>query len=424
MDTQVAFTHSLTMFRMPAGSTASADVCDLQSATGASRILRIDRERPDPTSRPVKHIIEKKPQFVLAPLLQTVRHQIRKKVRLPMAETRSTYINKETDRPIYSSRLVASAFAVIIALSVPMGSAHAEGVSAGTLIENTATATYDDGDGPKTIDSNTVVVRVDELIDVTVTSLDSGPIGTDPGEEVLTFEVTNQGNGPEAYELTANPTVPGNDFDTVIVNIAVDTNGNGTYDPGVDEILPDPETTRELAADEAITVFVIVTVPDDAADGQVSDVELIAEAVTGTGEPGTVFPGQGVDGADAIIGTTGADDSAIGSLIVGITTVDLTKSVSVVDPFGGDSAVPGSVATFTIVADVRGSGSVDDLVVTDAIPEGTTYAPGSLTLDTSSLTDASGDDAGDASDTDGVSVDLGTVAGGTTHSITFDVTID
>ena len=317
--------------------------------------------------------------------------------------------------------LFAAPITVLFTLSAP---AYADGVGAGTLIENTATATYEDGDGPQTVDSNTVVVRVDELLDVTVTSLDSGPIGAVPGEAILTFEVTNQGNGPEAYELTANPAVAGNDFDTVVVNIAVDTNGNGTYDPGIDEILTAPETTQILKADETLTVFVIVTVPDGVVDGQGSDVELTAEAVTGTGAPGTVFSGAGVDGSDAIVGTTGADSSAIGSLLVGITSVDLTKTVSVVDPFGGDSAVPGSTATFTIVATVAGSGSVDDLIVTDAIPIGTTYSAETITLDGGSLTDASGDDAGEGSDADGISVDLGTVAGGTVHTVTFNVTID
>ncbi len=325
------------------------------------------------------------------------------------------------DTQIIKQSLFATSVVALFTLSAP---ALADGVGAGTLIENTATATYEDGEGPQTVDSNTVVVRVDELIDVTVTSLDSGPIGVQSGEAVLTYELTNQGNGPEAYELTANPAVAGNDFDTTVVNIAVDTNGNGTYDPGVDEILTAPETTQLLDADEVLRVFVIVTVPTGVTDGRASDVELLAEAVTGTGAPGTVFAGRGVDGGDAIVGATGADDSAVGTLIVGITSVDLTKSVSVTDPFGGTNAVPGSVATFTIVANVAGSGSVDDLVVTDAIPEGTTYVDGTLTLDSVDLTDASGDDAGEASDTDGISVDLGTVAGGTVHSITFDVTVD
>jgi len=319
-------------------------------------------------------------------------------------------------RSVYATPLIAVALAYAPAT-------HAEGVGAGTLIENTATATYDSGDGPETIDSNTVVVRVDELLDVTVTSLDSGPISAIPGEVILTFEVTNQGNGPEAFELVANPTVAGNDFDAVVDGIAVDTNGNGTYDPGVDEILTAPETTAVLAADDTLTVFVIATVPASVTDTQESDIELTASAVTGTGTPGTSFAGQGVDGGDAIVGSTGASATATGSLIVGITTVDLNKSASILDPFGGTSAVPGSVVTFTIQAEVEGSGSVDDLIVTDAIPDGTTYVAGTLALDSASLTDATGDDAGEA-DADGISVDLGTVVGGTTHSITFDVTID
>ncbi len=318
---------------------------------------------------------------------------------------------------------LASALAVSILAMAAAAPAHAAGVDAGTLIENTATATYDDGSGPQTVDSNTVVVRVDELLDVTVTSLDGGPIGTAPGDEVLTFEVTNQGNGPEAFELTANPAVAGNDFDTTVNNIAVDTNGNGTYDPGVDQILASPETTAVLAADETLTVFVLVTVPPSATDTQTSDVELIAEAVTGAGAPGDTFAGQGVDGGDAIVGTTGADSTATGSLLVGITTVDLIKSADVVDPFGGTSAVPGSVVTFTISAEVTGSGSVDNLIVTDAFPADTTYVAGTLTLAGNPLTDASGDDAGET-DATGITVDLGTVAGGTTQAITFDVTID
>lgn len=301
--------------------------------------------------------------------------------------------------------------------------AAAEGIAAGTLIENTATATYDDGNGPQTVSSNTVTLRVDELLDVTVTSLNAGPIAATPGDQVLTFEITNQGNGPEAFTLNANPSVAGNDFDTTVVDIAVDTNGNGTYDPGVDQILTAPQTTDILDPDETLTVFVLVNVPAGVTDGQQSDVELTADAVTGTGAPGTNFAGQGVDGGDAVVGTTGASASAIGELLVGITTVDLVKAASVVDPFGGSDAVPGAVVTFTITANVQGSGSVDDLVISDIIPAGTTYSAGTLTLDGAPLTDASGDDAGEASAA-GVSVDLGTVAGGTSQTVGFAVVID
>lgn len=302
--------------------------------------------------------------------------------------------------------------------------AHAGGISAGTLIENTATATYDDGDASRTVTSNTATLLVDELLDVTVTSLDSGAKAVAPGEAVLSFEVTNQGNGPEAFELTANPNVSGNDFQTVVENLAIDTNGNGVFDPGVDEVLTAPQVTPVLAADETITVFVIVTVPEDVADEQESDIELTAAAVTGNGTPGTVFAGQGEGGGDAVVGTTTALATASGSLVSRITSLELTKSVTLVDPFGGESAVPGSIATFTLVARVVGSGSLDDVTISDGIPEGTTYAPASLTLDTAPLTDTSGDDAGEAADPSGISVELGSIDAGANHTITFDVTID
>lgn len=317
---------------------------------------------------------------------------------------------------------MGTALATLIAAGFALP-AHAEGVGAGTVIENTAQATYDTLAGPETISSNTVELAVDELLDVTLTSLDGAPVGATPGSATLTYELTNTSNGPEAFRLTADPAVAGNDFDTTVDSIAVDTNGNGIYDAGVDAILTGPETTDELAPDEAITIFVNVTVPGTVNDGEQSDVQLLAEAVTGTGAPGTVFAGQGVNGVDAIIGGTGASATALGSLIAGITTVDLVKSQSVVDPFGGTSTVPGSIVTYTIVATVSGSGSVSSLVVTDAFPAGTTYSAGSITLDSASLTDAPGDDAGEA-DATGITVDLGTVPGGTSQTITFDVTVD
>ena len=43
-------------------------------------------------------------------------------------------------------------------------------------------------------------------------------------------------------------------LDGGVTSIAVDTNGNGVYDDGVDEILTGPETTTELAADEGEAV--------------------------------------------------------------------------------------------------------------------------------------------------------------------------
>ena len=318
-------------------------------------------------------------------------------------------------------RTLASSLALSFLLAG--SAAHAGGVEAGTLIENTATATYEDGTGSVSVPSNTVTLRVDEVLDVTVTSLNPGPVSASSGSAVLTFEVTNIGNGPEAFRLTANPNTASNDFVTDIEAIAVDSNDNGSYEPCVDAILTGPETTKVLDAGENVKVFVIATIPGMVLDGQKSAIDLLAEAVTGTGAPGTVFAAKGVDGGDAIVGGNGADDNKAGSIIIGITTVDLVKSATIADPWGGTSAVPGSVVSYTITANVKGRGSVTDLVVADVFPAGTTYTAGTLALNAAALTDADDGDAGESSAT-GISVSLGTVAGGTNHSVTFDVTID
>ena len=318
-------------------------------------------------------------------------------------------------------------FASIIATALIASAATpaiAGGVTAGTLIENTATANFDEAGTPRSVDSNKVVVRVDELLDVTVTSLDTGPITTARSDAVLTFEVTNPGNGSEAFLLTANPAVAGNDFDVTVRGVAIDSNGNGTYDEGVDQILTGPLTTPVLAPDARVTVFVLVTVPDTASDGDTSNVQLTAAAATGNGTPGTIFAGQGQGGGDAVVGSTGALANARGVLSSAVASVQLVKSVALRDPFGGTSAVPGTTATFTIEARVTGSGSVGNLVVTDAIPAGTTYVPGSLALDAGALTDAADADAGTASNSSGISVTLGSTAAGSTRRVTFDVTVD
>jgi uncharacterized repeat protein (TIGR01451 family) len=315
------------------------------------------------------------------------------------------------------------ALSVVCVTALVLAPALASGVPAGVIIENTAEATYEDGGITFTATSNTVQIKVDELLNVSAASLDAGPLSTRPGAAVLTFQITNSGNGPEAFLLEADPAVAGNDFDAVIDGIAIDTNGNGVYDVGIDDILPGPETTPVLAADTSVTVFVLASVPAGLADGAQSQINLTARATTGSGAPGTVFAGAGENDSDAVVGATGATALASGLLVASTSTVALTKSANVSDPLGGTSAVPGAVITYSIEASLSGSAPIDGLVITDAIPANTQYVANSLSLNGAPLTDAPGDDAGEA-DGAGISVDLGTVAAGSSHTITFSVTID
>ena len=296
-------------------------------------------------------------------------------------------------------------------------------MAAGTLIQNAATATYASGAAAGTVQSNTVTIKVDELLDASVASLSGAPVVTGSAVAVLPFSVTNTGNGSEDFVLAANPAVAGNPFDPVVQSIVVDSNGNGSYDPGIDTVVGADGKSGAIAPDATIKVFVLVKLPAGATDTATAHVRLTADAVTGTGAPGTVFAGQGTGGSDAVDGLSGGTAHAENSLTASLASVALTKSATIADPFGGTAPVPGAVVTYAILANVSGTGVAETLHVTDAVPTGTSYKPGSLKLDGSALTDTADGDAGTGS-ASGIDVALGDVAGGSSHTVSFGVKIN
>jgi uncharacterized repeat protein (TIGR01451 family) len=316
--------------------------------------------------------------------------------------------------------IIASA---TIGFSAP---AMAVGTAAGTTISNTATASYTDpGGNPVSVPSNKVDITVDELLDVTVATADAGDIVVTPGstDRVLSFTVTNTGNGSEAFRLTPNAAVGGDQFDPTVTSVVLDTNGNGVYDPGIDTVYTPGANDPVLAPDASIRVFVLSSIPAGRNDTDRAIVELTAAATTGTGAPGTTFAGQGQGGGNAVVGATGADGVDRGRYIVQNATITFTKSATVTDPFGGTSSVPGAIITYTLVATISGSGTLTNAAINDPIPTGTTYQNGSITLQGGALTDAADSDAGSfAANT--VSVGLGSVTGGQTRTVTFRVRIN
>lgn len=321
----------------------------------------------------------------------------------------------------FSARLVAGGIAAALFGAVPPALANA--VPAGTVIQSTAEATYQDSGISRTVTSNTVQVRVDELLGVAAATLDAGPVTVRSGSQVLSFLVSNTGNGPEAFSLEVVTSVPGNAFDTTLDAIALDSNGNGVYDPGVDAVLPRPSITGPVPAGGTERVFVIVLVPGGIGDGAQSAINLIARTATGAGAPGTVFAGAGENGADAVAGAGGGQATATGQMVSSASTVTLVKWASVTDPFGGSSPLPGATITYGMRLQVTGSAPIDGAMITDIIPQGTSYVASSLTLQSATLTDAPGDDAGEASAA-GIAVNLGTVPAGASRTVTFDVLIE
>ncbi|WP_240782157.1 DUF11 domain-containing protein [Qipengyuania sediminis] len=300
--------------------------------------------------------------------------------------------------------------------------ATAAGVTAGSLIENTAQATYTANSAPQTVSSNTVTLRVDEVLDVAAVSQEGGPVSATT-TAVLRYKVTNTGNGPEAFTLNADPAVSGNAFDAVVTGLAIDANGNGVYDPGVDTALANGAAAPALASDGALDVLVLLSIPAAAPAGATSRVALIATAVTGSGAPGTLYAGAGLGGGDAVVGASTARQSPEGVLRVDRTLVALVKSASISDPFGGTRPVPGAIITYRIVADVTGTGSAAGLAISDPIPAGSTYQAGTLQLDGAPLSDAADTDVGEAS-ASGIAVRIGTLAAGAQRTVNFQVKIN
>ena len=304
--------------------------------------------------------------------------------------------------------------------------AHSAGTPAGTNITNVATATYELPNGDEaSVDSNIVTLMVDELLDVSVAWSDPSDVASSAGAtgQLLTFTVTNGGNGGEAFALATVANGGGDDFDPSVTSIVLDSNGNGAYDAGIDTVYVSGGNDPQLAPDQSITVFVLSTLPAGAGDGHRGRVDLIAVARTGSGAPGTSFAGQGQGGGDAVVGATGADSQDDGYYRVARASVAFVKSAAVADAFGGAAALPGSTITYTLAATVSGTGSLANLKVSDPMPAGTTYKPGSLTLEGAPLTDAADADSGSFTGT-AINVGLGTLAAGATRTITFQVKID
>ena len=110
------------------------------------------------------------------------------------------------------------------------------------------------------------------------------------------------------------------------------------------------------------------------------------------------------------------------SLVNSASSVALLKSATILDPFGGNRPVPGAVITYSLVATVSGTGTMNNLVITDPIPAGSQYQAASITLEAAALTDAADADAGRFTGTS-ISVAAGNVPAGQTRTVTFKVLI-
>ncbi|MCI0435696.1 MAG: hypothetical protein L0271_18925, partial [Gemmatimonadetes bacterium] len=145
--------------------------------------------------------------------------------------------------------------------------------------------------------------------------------------------------------------------------------------------------------------------------------------VTGSGAPGTTFPGQGTGGVDAVVGATTATADAQGTYVVSQVQTTLVKSQTVLDPFGGSNPVQDAVVTYTLTMTLSGADALTGARISDAIPADTTYVTGSLQLNGAPLSDGLDGDVGHFTGSE-IQVDLGTLAPPSTQIVVFQVRIN
>jgi hypothetical protein len=320
-----------------------------------------------------------------------------------------------------ASRIARCALLLLLCL-LAASRAEALGTPAGTVVSNTANVSFNLGAGTATL-SASAQFTVDELVTVNVAWQDVAPVAVAPSDvdRLLSFLVTNTGNGSESFALALDPALVGDQFDPTNARIYLDTNGTTVYEPGVDPLYVPGVNDPLLAADASIWIFALADIPATPVNGDRGDADLAATSLTGS-TPGTIVAGAGDGGGDAGSAPARPARSPATSWR---DLRSIAKTAVVTDTGGGSVA---GRADHHLHAgrhdDRRQRRQPRDH---GPLPPFTSWVAGSLTLNASGLSDAADADAGDFGGTtpNQVTVALGNVAGGSLpQTITFAVTID
>lgn len=337
-----------------------------------------------------------------------------------------------------------SALALVAMSSAP---ALAEGTSAGSIITNNVTVTFNVGgtlqNAEVASDSFTVDRRVNVMVNFvgSATSVSPGQTGA-----AIAFDVTNLSNDTVDFAL-ATALTGGNNANISNFSIFRDTNGDRVLDAA--ELAAGPITfLDEIAEDATVAVIVLSDIGLNAVNGNIFDVTLTADAHAG-GTAGTLgselvaTAGINTAGIDTVLfdgagATDAANDgafSATGSYTVAGALITVVKSSSVVsDPVNGTTnpkAIPGATIQYCItVSNATGAATATDVAVVDDLPFDVTYLSsfGIFVNGNSACSNGTPDgtfNAGaGASGADRVQGSLSDIAAGQTRSVYFQVVID
>ncbi len=285
-------------------------------------------------------------------------------------------------------------------------SAFAIGTIEDTDVDNMATVNYDVGGvGQELIESDDAAAggnstpglgngdvttfKVDRKIDFTLVESGNGNTIIVPNQigAVTTFTLTNSGNDHQDFTFTAG-NLGGDDFDMNAGTMAVfvDSNGNGSYDVGVDLL----DWVDELPPDGVAFATIFIVADADGLptplDTQTAIVQLIAVAHDGNDGVGG---GQGGAAADhsadvddaavvqnvfAELGLVNYDNAeeATDTYEVRSAALNVTKTSAVrSDPFSiapNWKAIPGAVVEYTVtIVNSSATDAADNVSISDNI---------------------------------------------------------
>ena len=284
----------------------------------------------------------------------------------------------------------ASGIAVLLSLLAGVQVAHATGTTAGTSVSNTATVNYNVGgvaQAPVTSAPTSFVV--DNKIDLTVTEVGGAATTVVPGQTaaVLTYLVSNTGNSPEGYQLSASNLggtvlfTRTDNADFAGYSVFVDSNANGVYNAGVDAAA----NIDSLAKDASVAVFVVVNIPNGATNAQVVNVRLQARAaVPGTAGATLETQTAGADtvGVDIVFADAGRDatETADDQYFVASAALAISKTSSVIsDPFNGATnpkAIPGATVEYVVTIANTGAATAGGISVSDTLNANLAFVQG------------------------------------------------
>ncbi|WP_184719815.1 DUF11 domain-containing protein [Caulobacter sp.] len=347
---------------------------------------------------------------------------------------------------------LAGASSLLVILSGQAALA-APGTQAGTSITNTATVSYSVNSVAQTpVASNVASFVVDRKADVVVAEVGGAATSVSYGQsnQVTTFTVTNATNATQDFRLFAANTVLGaptqlghtDTYGVTNLRVFVDTNGNGTYDAGVDTAT----YIDELGAGQTKTVFIVADIPASGPANGVSGVILTAVVATGgtggalgadvtqsllddTNQIDTVF----ADGAGFADLVRDARHSAGDEYLIAAASAEVTKfAVLISDPLNGivsPKAIPGAIIEYCIAVKNIGGQAITNVGLTDNIPANTTYVANSTYVNgtfSGGLCVLDGAQATDGNVYNGsrIATNITSIASGATATTRFRVTID